>query len=209
MIKPMSRAVIVALGVVMAACTPSRPAEPLGPSTPSGATAIPGGPMEPTPTAKNPKIPGSQQEAIDTVLKYLQRIVDALPKGTALDSTDAQGGSNLSCDDDFAGPGPGPTEYDVTTHVTTPANISPTEIVANIGDVWRSWGLKVIERSEFDKPNWFAYADDGYRLQIEIAHPATYPPTLTVISPCFPGDLRDDDLARHNPGVITQSAPTN
>lgn len=164
--------------------------------------------MEPTPTAKNPKIPTSQQEAQGIVLKYLQRTVYALPKGTSFDSTDAQGGSNLSCDD-FAGPGPGPTQYDVTTHVVSPPNVAPTEIVANVGDVWRSWGLKVLERKEFDKPNWFAYAEDGYRLQIEIAHPANYPPTLTVISPCFPGELRDDDLASRNPGVINQSTPTN
>ncbi|OHU31725.1 hypothetical protein BKG76_00185 [Mycobacteroides franklinii] len=143
------------------------------------------------------------------MLKYLQRTVDALPKGVALDSTDTQGASNLSCDDDFPGPGPGPTQYDMTTHVLAPTNVDPTQIIANVGDVWRSWGLMVFERGQFDKPNRFAYADDGYRLQIEIAHPANYPPSLTVISPCFPGELRDDSLARHNPGVISQSTWAN
>lgn len=43
--------------------------------------------MEPTPTAQDPKIPSSQQEAQDTVLRYLQQTVDALPAGSTLDGS--------------------------------------------------------------------------------------------------------------------------
>jgi hypothetical protein len=52
----------------------------------------------------------------------------------------------------------------------------------------------VMERDGFEKPNQFGYPPDGYRVQIEAAHPADYPPTLTVTSPCFPANLRQDGI---------------
>lgn len=78
---------LIAAAAIVAACSPSDSSPPLGPSVPSGATTIPGGPMEPTPTAQDPKIPSSQQEAQDTVLRYLQQTVDALPAGSTLDGS--------------------------------------------------------------------------------------------------------------------------
>ncbi|WP_232315542.1 hypothetical protein [Mycobacterium celatum] len=161
--------------------------------------------MEPTPVAPSPKVPSSQQEAQDTVLHYLQKTVDGLPPGTVLDSSDSQGGSNLACDDNYTGPGPGPTEYTAAMHVIGPEGTAPAELVARSGELWQSWGLTVMERNGFEKPNRFAYATDGYRLQIEAAYPPQYPPTLTVISPCFSGDVRRDGLPF--PKVIHQSAP--
>lgn len=50
-------------------------------------------------------------------------------------------------------------------------------------------GWYVIERDGFHKPNRFAYGPDDYRLQIEAAYPEGYPPTLSGVSPCFPGDV--------------------
>jgi hypothetical protein len=161
--------------------------------------------MEPTPSVRSPKVPSSQQQAQDTALQYLQKTVDGLPPGTVLDSTDTIGGSNLSCDDDYMGPGSGPTEYSLSTHVIAPERITPVDLIAHTGNVWRGWGLKVIERSGFEKPNRFGYPSDGYRLQIEAAYPPGYPPTLTVITPCFPGDLRQDGLPF--PRVIRQTSP--
>src|SRR5262249_46676646 len=115
--NPRCIAVIAAIAALVVACSTSNPSEPYGTAMPSGATPIPGGPMEPTPVARSPKIPTSQQEAQDTVLRYLQRTVDGLPPGTVLDSTDTRGAGNLSCDDEHTGPGSGPTEFSVWTHV--------------------------------------------------------------------------------------------
>jgi hypothetical protein len=161
--------------------------------------------MEAIPSAASPRIPSSQQEAQDTVLRYLQNTVDGLPSGTVLDSSDSQGGSNLSCDDDYTGPGPGPTEYMAAMHVIGPDATSPADLIDRTGQLWKSWGLTVMERSGFEKPNRFGYAADGYRLQIEGAYPPGYPPTLTVISPCFAGNLRQDGLPF--PAVIHQTSP--
>ena len=161
--------------------------------------------MEPIPTAKTPKIPRSQQEVQETVLLYLQKTVDGLPPGTVLDSSDARGGGNLACDDNYMGPGPGPTEYSVATHVIAPAGMKPTDMVMKVGDVWRGWGLTVLQRTGFEEPNQFGYPDDGYRVQIAAAYPPKYPPLLTVISPCFPGDLVRNDIPV--PKKIEQTQP--
>ena len=182
------------VAVLVVACSPTESKGPPDSASPTGATPIPGGPMETTPTAASPKVPGSQQEAIDTVLGYLQRTVDGLPPGTELDSSDARGGANLSCDDDNTGSGSGPTEYVVATHVIAPAGVKPTDLIAKTGDLWRTWGAKVMQREGFEKPNQFGYPSDGYRVQIEAAYPANYPPLLTVVSPCFAGDLRQDGI---------------
>lgn len=160
--------------------------------------------MEPTPTAASPKVPVSQQEAQDTALQYLQRTVDGLPPGTTLDSSDARGGGNLSCNDDYTGPGSGPTEYIVATHVIGPAGFKPADLVTKTGDLWRSWGMEVMQRDGFEKPNQFGFPRDGYGVQIEAAYPADYPPLLTVVSPCFSGDLRQDDVPEP-PTVIHQT----
>lgn len=163
--------------------------------------------MEPTPTPSAPKIPASQQEAHDTVLQYLQKTVDGLPPGTTLDTTQAGGGSNLSCDDDYQGPGPGPTDYTITTYVIGPAGVPPADLITKTGDLWRSWGLSVMERNGFEKPNQFGYPPDGYSLLIQAAYPPQYPPSLAVISPCFPGNLRKDGIPI--PDIIHQSNPAN
>lgn len=140
------------------------------------------------------KIPQSQEEAQDVVLEYLQKTVDGLPPGTILDSSDSQGASNLSCDDNYTGPGTGPSNFSVAIHVVGDAAHPPTDLITLTGELWQSWGWQVTERAGFEKPNRFAAAPDGYRLQIVAAYPHTYPPTLAVISPCFPGDLRNDHL---------------
>ncbi|ETZ37693.1 putative lipoprotein [Mycobacterium avium MAV_120809_2495] len=53
-------AVLLTAGV-LATCSSTNPTKHTGsgPSAPSGATMIPGGPMEPTPIAPSPKIPKS------------------------------------------------------------------------------------------------------------------------------------------------------
>ena len=48
----------------------------------------------------------------------------------------------------------------------------PNDVIAKIGDIWKSWGWYVIERDGFEKPNRFGYAADSYSLQVQ----AVYPP---------------------------------
>lgn len=140
------------------------------------------------------QIPHSQQEAQDTVLRYLQRTVDGLPPDTVLDSSNSQGAANLPCDDNHIGDEPGPYEFFATLDVIGPDNTSPADLVSVTGELWHSWHLSVTERDGFEKPNRFAYLPDGYRLKILATYPPTYPPLLTVISPCFPGELMRDKL---------------
>lgn len=150
-------AVVAVMAMLVVACSPAESKDPPSPANPSGVIPIPGGPMESTPTASSPKVPDSQQEAQDTVLQYLQRTVDGLPPGTTLDSSDARGGGNLSCDDNYTGPGSGPTEYIAATHVVAPAGVKPADLISKTGDLWRSWGLQVMQREGFEKPNQFGF----------------------------------------------------
>jgi hypothetical protein len=75
-----------------------------------------------------------------------------------------------------------------------PAGTDPVSVIRQAGDIWRSWGWYVVERDDFPQPNQFGYGPDGYRLQIESANPPGNPPTVSAISPCFPGDLAHDDI---------------
>lgn len=163
--------------------------------------------MEPTPIAPSPKIPKSQQEAQDSLVRYLQKTVDGLPPGTVLDTSDTIGGSNLGCDDNYTGPGPGPgpAEFSLFAKVIGPARMKPADLIAHAGELWRSWGITVIERDGFEKPNQFGYFPDGYHIQIKAAYPPDYPPTIVATSPCLPGDLRRDGLPV--PKVIQQGSP--
>ncbi|WP_231117598.1 hypothetical protein [Mycobacterium intracellulare] len=109
--------------------------------------------MESTPIAPSPKIPKSQQEAQDSLVRYLQKTVDGLPPGTVLDTSDTIGGSNVGYDDNYTGPGPGLTEFSLFAKVIGPAGMKPTDLIAHAGELWRSWGITVIERDGFEKPN--------------------------------------------------------
>lgn len=61
--------------------------------------------MEATPTAPNPKIPTSQQEAQDTVLRLLRDTANMLPAGTTLDGSRYRiGRMDEYCEDDPTGP---------------------------------------------------------------------------------------------------------
>lgn len=172
----------------------------LGPSVPTGATQIGGSPMTsapPPPAGWNPHTitPTSQQQAQDTVVGYLKKTLAALPPGTILDATRYGGaGSNAPCQDNPTGPGKPPTEFSTIGDLKLPAGTNPNDAIAQIGDIWKSWGWHVIERDGFQKPNRFGYAPDGYSLQIEAANPPGSPPTVNGITPCYPGDLQRDDL---------------
>lgn len=149
-------------------------------------------------------VPPSQQQAQDTLVSYLEKTIEALPPGTAYDSGRySVTGRNISCDDDFMGPGEPPTNFTTKGDLVVPEGVDTDTLIPKVGDIWRSWGWYVFERDGFRKPNQFGYGPDGYRLQIVAANPAGYPPTLSAVSPCFPGDIARDDVAF--PGHISSA----
>ncbi|SIE09091.1 Uncharacterised protein [Mycobacteroides abscessus subsp. abscessus] len=160
--------------------------------------------MEPIPVAKNPKIPTSQQQAQNTVLKYLQDTLNALPPGSTLDGTRYAGAGILGCDDNATSHSSS-IEYENWRDVVLPAGTDFNTIINQVGELWKSWGWQVIERNDFDKPNRFGYAPDGYGLQIESRNAVKAAPSLIGGSPCFSGDLEDKDLPVL-PLVLTQTA---
>jgi hypothetical protein len=152
--------------------------------------------MEQLPVPASPKIPTSQQEAQDTVQRYLQMTVDALPKGTSLDGTRYMVGSGTTaCQDNPSGPD-APVHFEDWRDMKLPPGTDFTGIITQTGEIWKKWGWQVIERDGFTKPNRFGYAPDGYVLQIEARPDPNQPPSLIGSSPCYPGNLRNDKIPR-------------
>jgi len=149
----------------------------------------------------NEVIPASQQQAQDTVVGYLRRTLAALPAGTVIDAHrfGAAGQTNYCDDNDSTATAP--RYFDTIGELTLPAGADHSDLVEKTGDIWRSWGWYVIERDGFRKPNRFAYAPDGYRIQIQAAAKPGYSPTIQAISPCYPGTIARDDIPF--PTVIT------
>lgn len=189
-------AVVCLAGAVAAGCGDP----PLGPPVPSGATAIGGPPVTsapPPPAGWELKeaVPQSQQQAQSVLIGYLKRTLAALPPGTVFDSTGyASAGQTPWCEDEPKDPKKAPVHLQTIGDVKVPGGMDPAALIANVGEAWRSWGWYVFERDGFTKPNQFGYGPDGYRLQIEMSNPPSYPPALTAISPCFPGELVRQDL---------------
>ena len=159
--------------------------------------------MEATPTVPNPKIPTSQQEAQDTVLRLLQETANVLPAGTTLDGARYRiGRMDKYCEDDPAGPD-SPVHVEDWRDLKLPPGADFNQIIAQTGTFWEQWGWQVIERDGFEKPNRFGYTPDGYILHLEARNNAGAAPLLIGTSPCYPGNLRAD--IPRNPPVIAQS----
>lgn len=159
----------------------------------------------PEPPGWNPKtvVPQSQQQAQDTVLGYLTKTLQAMPAGTTLDATRYGGaGSTAPCEDVIEGTPP--VQFSTIGELKLPPGNDPLAVVAETGEIWKTWGWYVFERDGFRKPNRFGYAPDGYWLKIMASNPPGYPPTLVGASPCFPGELQSNDISF--PVVIEQLA---
>lgn len=170
--------VIITVSLALAACGTGDSTTPLG----SGDSTV------------NIVVPESQQQAQDTVYGYLKRTLDALPPGTVLDATRlGSAGDTGYCDDNDSSP-TAPRYFSADGELKFPAGTDNAAAVAKVGDIWRSWGWRVIERDGFRTPNRFGYGPDGYRLQIVSASPTTYPPSVAAISPCYPGTIAREDI---------------
>lgn len=140
-------------------------------------------------------VPGSQQQAQDTVIDYLTKTVAQMPPGTVFDGTRYRVGTgNRSCDDAPTGPDAPEMMYTDVREVIVAPGSDNVAVISEVGEIWSSWGWYVFERDDFPKPNQFGYGPDGYRLQIESSSPPGAPPTVSGISPCFPGELASDDV---------------
>jgi len=139
-----------------------------------------------------PGPPISQQQAQDTVLGYLKKTLEALPTGTVFDRTRYAGSGNTPCNDEPTGVPP--NEFSDIRDAIFPPETDLDAMIGTVGEIWRGWGWHVREREEFGKPNRFGYAPDGYSLQIAAGRQNNDPPTITGVSPCFPGELLRDDI---------------
>jgi hypothetical protein len=137
-----------------------------------------------------PRPPISQQQAQDTVLGYLKKTLQALPTGTVFDRARYPGSGNTPCNDEPTGVPP--NEFSDVRDAIFPPGTDPDAMVIKAGEIWQGWGWRVRERDGFGKPNRFGYAPDGYSLQIVAARHKMNPPTITGVSPCFPGELVRD-----------------
>ena len=139
-------------------------------------------------------IPQSQQQAQNTVVGYLRRTLAELPSGSVIDGGRYLGpGMTPYCDDNDSSP-TAPRRFSTIGELTLPPGSEPVDLIAMVGETWRSWGWYVVERDGFSKPNRFGYAPDGYRLQIEAAAQQGYPPAVQGSSPCFPGNIAREDI---------------
>lgn len=139
-----------------------------------------------------PVVPASQQQAQDTVLGYLKHTLQTLPPGTVFDRSRYPGSGNTPCNDEATGIPP--NEFSDIRDAVFPPGTDLNAIAARIGDVWQRWGWRVLERDGFNRPNRFGYAPDGYSLHMVAAHASGHPPTITGVSPCFPGELVRNDI---------------
>lgn len=179
--------------------------QPLGPPTPTGATILGGPTMPPPPPpagwSVHTETPTSQQEAQDTVLRYLKETINELPPGVVFDATRyGAAGGNTPCEDK---PHSATELFSATGDLRLPPGSDVGTFIAQVGDIWKSWGWWVYERDGRYKPNRAGLPPDGYELFIEVlAVPG--PPHLIGTSPCFPTEIVRDDLPF--PTTITAGA---
>jgi len=148
-------------------------------------------------------VPTSQQQAQDTVLGYLKKTLGALPAGVVFDAGRyGSAASTAPCNDAPLNTHP-PKQFSATGDLKLPPGLDAGKLIAQVGDVWKSWGWWVLQRDGMSKPNRSGFSRDGYELHIEVpAVPG--PPNITGTSPCFGHDIARDDL--RFPTTITAGA---
>ena len=187
--------VLLAAGLLIISCHAK---QTLGPPVPTGATILGGSTVTSTPPPPpgfevHVNTPTSQQQAQDTVLGYLKKTLDALSPGVAFDATRfGSAGSTAPCNDAPLNTNP-PKNFTATGDLTLPPGVDAGKLIAQVGDIWKSWGWWVFERDGMYKPNRSGYSPDGYELHIGVPG-LPGPPNITGTSPCFAHDIARDDL---------------
>ncbi|WP_245535321.1 hypothetical protein [Segniliparus rotundus] len=148
--------------------------------------------------------PSSQWQAQEVLYEYMRKTLQALPQGISLDNTRLSPGGGVDTCEDRIDSENSPISYYDYRDMRVPQGIDYAELVAKVGDVWRSWGWRVEERKGSDNPNRYGYSPDGYSLNITARPPqfASFPPSFGGNTPCFPPELRDDHVPI--PPVITR-----
>ncbi|WP_188586359.1 hypothetical protein [Gordonia jinhuaensis] len=75
-----------------------------------------------------------------------------------------------------------------------PTGTDTSTLVSRLGDVWTSFGWKVVEKDSAPRPNRYATTPDGYGINVVRGYPNADSPTLAATSPCFDGNLINRDL---------------
>lgn len=187
--RVMAMSAVLLLTFAVAACssdTDGHPTTTTG-SPDNGGTAVSTNPALPPDFHVVDATPTSQQQAQDAVIGYLTKTLKELPPGTVFDNSRYPGSGNTPCTDQPTGTPP--NEYADKRQAIFPPGTNVEAMIAKAGQIWTSWGWHVMERDGFRKPNQFGYGPDGYALQIVASNPPGYPPTITGVSPCYPGEL--------------------
>ncbi|ADG99009.1 conserved hypothetical protein [Segniliparus rotundus DSM 44985] len=150
----------------------------------------------------------TRQQAQETLYAYMRRTLQAVPTIIALDNTryGGAGGGVDTCDDRIDSEN-SPIHYYDSRDMQVAEKTDFADLVRKTGDVWRSWGWRVEERENSEKPNRVGTSPDGYILSIEIrpSRFAGYPPSFTGDTPCFSPRFRHDDVPV--PTTITRDEP--
>jgi len=112
--------------------------------------------------------------------------------GTTLVGAAASDGHHLAANNIVAVASPGML-VDHAGDLKLPPGVDGAKLIAEVGDVWQSWGWWVFERDGIHKPNRSGFSPDGYELHIGMPG-LPGPPNITASSPCFPHDIARDDL---------------
>lgn len=137
--------------------------------------------------------PDSQQEIQNAVASFLSRTVAALPPGARIDASRfTAAGHNSPCDDTVSTP-IASMRFHTIGELRMPAATYGADTVSTVGQTWRLWGWRVVERDDFGRPNRFGYSPNGYRLQI-VTVGAGHPPVVQASSPCFARRIARDDI---------------
>jgi hypothetical protein len=187
--------VLAAAGLLMMSCHANPPP---GPPTPTGATILGGPPMTSTPPTPpgwkvQIAVPASQQQARDTVLTYLKKTLGAMPPGVVFDASRYSGGTSAVPCNDTTHNANAPVQFAATGDLKLPPGVDGGNLIAEVGDIWKTWGWWVFERDGMYKPNRSGFSPDGYELHIGVPG-LPGPPSITGSSPCFPHDIARDDL---------------
>lgn len=147
------------------------------------------------------------------VYEYLQRTLDALPKGTSLSRTpdvdrEAFGPGNIvACSDsDGATAENSPVDFSATYWVNGVSNGQQSEFVSKMVDLWRKWNWQ--ERPGNDATDKVYVSPDGYKLYVSNADNGPGGVSVSGTSPCFWAkgqEAEDNKLTDEQPRTMKQS----